>query len=94
MEWKGGLVGEGSGVGLAKVQVMGDRRGFKESRKELNLFIFIMPSGPIVFLSRGHVGPVWRFWCLSYRLWVGIESSTSECGSVFFRHVVACVAGR
>ncbi len=45
------------------------RRGLKGSRKELNLlqtpllhahplFDFIMPSGPIVLLSCGHVGPV------------------------------------
>ena len=50
-------MGEGSGVGLVEVQVMGigGRRGIKESRKELNLlqtplhhatplFISIMPN--------------------------------------------------
>ena len=101
------LKGEGSCVGLVEVQVMGigGRRGITESRKELNLlqtplhhasplFNFIIPPGPIVFLSRGHVGPVWGFWCLSYRLWVGVESSTLECGGVFFRHVVVCVVRR
>ncbi len=80
MEGKGvgGRRLEGSGVGLAKVQVMGGRRGFKESRKELNLLQtplnhgipllnIIMPSGKN---------------CVSVSL---------ECDGVFFRHVVACV---
>jgi hypothetical protein len=88
------LVGEGSGEGFVEVQVMGigGRRGIKESRKELNLlqtplhhatplFNFIMPSGPIVFLSRGHVG---RLFDSSYQVWT--EKFTIVGGVSYLRY--------
>ena len=47
---------------------------------------------PIFFYVLTPLMPIVSFWCC--QLLAGITSSTSECGSVFFRHVVACVAGR
>ncbi len=80
------------------------RRGERTERKEvgdeltltsLPLLPLPLPSlsaEPVFFCVLTPLMPIVRLWCC--QLWVGIESSTLECGGVFFRHVFVSVARR